>query len=73
MAVRLPMLRLLRPAQPAFVAGEVIADDGGRAYARTHKDRGWRKFAGFYDLQPEEPESLARFAAPESNASEQTV
>lgn len=34
-----------------------------REYARATKDRGWSKFADFYDLGPDEAESLARFAA----------
>jgi hypothetical protein len=34
-----------------------------REYARNYKDRGWSKFADFYDLESDEQESLARFAA----------
>ena len=34
-----------------------------REYARTYKDRGWSKFADFYDLDADEAESLAKFAA----------
>ncbi len=34
-----------------------------REYARNYKDRGWSKFADFYDLGAEEAESLRRFAA----------
>jgi hypothetical protein len=34
-----------------------------REYARKYKDRGWSKFADFYDLGADETESLARFAA----------
>lgn len=34
-----------------------------REYARTHKDRGWSKFADFYDLEPDEGDALLRFAA----------
>jgi len=34
-----------------------------REYARSHKDRNWSKFADFYDLEADEAESLARFAA----------
>jgi hypothetical protein len=34
-----------------------------RDYARKNKDRGWTKFADFYDLDSDEAESLARFIA----------
>jgi hypothetical protein len=34
-----------------------------RKYARKYKDRGWSKFADFYDLEADEAESIARFAA----------
>ena len=34
-----------------------------REYARNYKDRGWSKFADFYDLEADEAESLARFTA----------
>lgn len=34
-----------------------------RDYARKFKDRGWSKFADFYDLDADESESLARFTA----------
>lgn len=34
-----------------------------REYARKHKDRGWTKFADFYDLAADEAEALARFVA----------
>jgi len=34
-----------------------------REYARKFKDRGWSKFADFYDLEADEIETLARFEA----------
>lgn len=34
-----------------------------REYARKYRDRGWTKFADFYDLEPTDEESLARFIA----------
>mgnify|MGYP001484176626 CR=1 FL=1 len=34
-----------------------------RKYARKYKDRSWVKFADFYDLETDEAEALARFAA----------
>lgn len=34
-----------------------------REYARRYKDRNWRKFADFYDLEVDEVDSLARFTA----------
>lgn len=36
-----------------------------REYARKHKDRSWKKFASFYDLEADEAESLARYEATE--------
>lgn len=41
-----------------------------REYARKFKDRGWTKFADFYDLEADEVESLARFEATASEDSD---
>lgn len=41
-----------------------------RDYARTNKDRGWSKFADFYDLDAVEAEALDRFAAVDSDSLE---
>lgn len=38
-----------------------------RQYARENKGRAWTKFADFYDLGADEPESLARFDAAEAD------
>jgi hypothetical protein len=34
-----------------------------REYARKYKDRGWTRFADFYDLNDDEADSLVRYAA----------
>jgi hypothetical protein len=34
-----------------------------REYARRHKDRNWRKFADFYDLEGDQVDELIRFTA----------
>jgi hypothetical protein len=44
-----------------------------RDYARTYKDRGWSKFADFYDLDADEAESFARFAATRPDDAEMTT
>lgn len=38
-----------------------------REYARGNKDRGWTKFADFYDLEADEGDALLRFAATASD------
>lgn len=44
-----------------------------REYARTYKDRGWSKFADFYDLEADETESFARFTATMPDEADQSV
>lgn len=44
-----------------------------REYARKYKDRGWSKFSDFYDLEADEVETLARFAATEPENADFTV
>lgn len=44
-----------------------------REYARKYKDRGWTKFADFYDLEGVEEESLARFIATAPDDAESTA
>jgi hypothetical protein len=42
-----------------------------REYARKYRDRGWSKFADFYDLAADEAETLARFDATAPDEDEQ--
>lgn len=41
-----------------------------RDYARRYKDRGWRRFADFYDLETDEADAAARFTATASEGGE---
>lgn len=43
-----------------------------RDYARNNKDRNWRKFADFYDLETDEADSISRFAATADIANDDT-